>query len=86
MEADMRRGVAAVGAVLAAGLIIERIRSRLAQDVRLSDRPEAYCLTCKARREIDNPEAQLMRNLRTGVKGSCPVCGKGLFSVTSSAA
>jgi hypothetical protein len=82
----MRRGVAAAGAVLVAGIIIERIRSRTGRDVRQADRPEAYCLTCKTRRQIDNPRAQLMSNLRTGIKGSCPVCGRGLFSVGNKAA
>lgn len=82
----MRRGVAAVGAVLVAGLIIERIRAGTAPDGQHGDRPEAYCLTCKTRRQIHNPQAQLMKNLRTGVKGSCPVCGRGLFSVGSKAA
>ena len=88
----MRRGVAAVGTVLAASLIIQRIRiaTRGHSVIDEADLPEgspvAYCLSCGAVRPIENPQTMVMKNQRTGIKGSCPVCGKGLVTLGSKAA
>jgi hypothetical protein len=86
----MRRGVAAVGTVLAASLIIQRIRvatrGHSGGDYELADGLTAYCLSCGANRPIENPQTMLMKNQRTGIKGSCPVCGKGLVTLGSKAA
>jgi Domain of unknown function (DUF5679) len=88
----MRRGIAAVGAVIAAGLVIERIRelhghaASAPHVLPAMPEPTAYCLHCKASRRMDDPHSVVMKNGRPGTKGHCPVCGRGLASVASVAA
>jgi hypothetical protein len=36
---------------------------------------EAYCLKCKTKREIKDPEAVTLKNGRPATKGTCSVCG-----------
>ncbi len=36
---------------------------------------EGYCLKCKAKREIVNPEAAFLSNARPTTRGTCSVCG-----------
>ncbi|MFN8448823.1 MAG: type I DNA topoisomerase [Anaerolineae bacterium] len=40
---------------------------------------EAYCVKCKTKREIANPQATYTSNGTPGTKGTCPVCGTTLF-------
>ncbi len=40
---------------------------------------EAYCVKCKTKREIANPQPTFTSRGTPGVKGSCPVCGTTLF-------
>ena len=40
---------------------------------------EAYCVKCKAKREIVDPEATFTTAGTPATKGRCPVCGIGLF-------
>lgn len=42
---------------------------------------EAYCVKCKAKREMKNPENTTMKNGKPAVKGTCPVCGTGMFKI-----
>lgn len=42
---------------------------------------EAYCVKCRAKREIKNPEQVTMKNGRPATKGTCPVCGTALFRI-----
>lgn len=46
-------------------------------------RMEAYCVKCKQKREIKNPQAYLMKNRRPAVKGTCEVCGTKVFRIGS---
>ena len=39
----------------------------------------AYCLGCKAHREIKNPEQVRMKNGRSSVRGECVMCGRKVF-------
>jgi DNA topoisomerase I len=39
----------------------------------------AYCVKCKTKREIENPQAVYTQNGTPGTKGVCPVCGTSLF-------
>ena len=41
---------------------------------------QAYCVKCKTKREMKNPEATTMKNGRKATKGTCPVCGTKLFT------
>ncbi len=40
---------------------------------------EAYCVKCKTKREIANPQPTFTSRGTPGVKGTCPVCGTTLF-------
>ena len=40
---------------------------------------QAYCLKCRASREISNPKAITMKNGRPATQGTCPVCGTKVF-------
>ena len=40
---------------------------------------EAYCVKCKTKREIANPQAVYTSRGAPGTKGTCPVCGTALF-------
>ena len=42
---------------------------------------QAYCVKCKAKREMKNPKATKMKNDRKATKGVCPVCGTGLYRI-----
>src|SRR4051812_3601667 len=40
---------------------------------------EAYCVKCKTKREIANPQPVYTSRGTPGTKGNCPVCGTTLF-------
>jgi DNA topoisomerase I len=40
---------------------------------------EAYCVKCKTKREIANPQPTFTEKGTPGTKGACPVCGTTLF-------
>lgn len=42
---------------------------------------EAYCVKCKAKREIQNPQNVIMKNGKKAVTGRCPVCGTKMFRI-----
>ena len=42
---------------------------------------EAYCVKCKAKREMTNPTNITMKNGRKAAKGTCPNCGTGMFKI-----
>ncbi len=42
---------------------------------------EAYCVKCKAKREVKNPEQVTMKNGKHALKGKCPVCGTSVFRI-----
>ena len=41
---------------------------------------DAYCVKCKAKREIKNAEQVVLKNGRSATKGTCPVCGTKVFT------
>jgi len=43
--------------------------------------PEAYCVKCKASREIKNPQNVTLKNGKAAIKGVCPVCGTSVFRI-----
>ena len=45
---------------------------------------EAYCVKCKAKREMNNPQAWTMKNGKPATKGSCPVCSTVMNVIGSS--
>jgi len=44
-------------------------------------RMEAYCVKCKAKREMKNPEKTTMKNGKQATKGTCPTCGTKMFKI-----
>lgn len=46
---------------------------------------EAYCVKCKAKREMKDPAQITMPakggGTRPAMKGTCPVCGTGMFRI-----
>jgi len=45
----------------------------------------AYCVKCKAKREMKNPQEVEMKGkggvVRRAMKGTCPVCGTTMFRI-----
>jgi len=46
---------------------------------------QAYCVKCKAKRDIQNPENVTMKNGRAAMKGTCKVCGTKVFRIMGNA-
>ena len=46
---------------------------------------EGYCVKCKAKRTMSNEEKTEIRKkgggTRPAMKGTCPVCGTGMFKI-----
>ena len=42
---------------------------------------EAYCVKCRARREIKDPKAITFKNGRPATQGACSVCGTKMFRI-----
>ncbi len=42
---------------------------------------EAYCVKCKAKREVKNPQNIKMKNGKPALSGLCPVCGTKVFRI-----
>ena len=41
---------------------------------------QAYCMKCRAQREIKNPKSIVLKNKRPATQGVCPVCGTRALS------
>ncbi len=46
---------------------------------------EAYCVKCKSKQEIQNPQAITMKNGRPATQGTCPVCNTKVFRIGATA-
>ncbi len=46
---------------------------------------EAYCVKCKAKREMVDATEVVMKNGRKAMKGKCPVCGTGMYRIMGKA-
>ncbi len=42
---------------------------------------QAYCVKCRAKREIKDPKVVTMKNGKKAVTGVCPVCGTKLYRI-----
>ncbi len=42
---------------------------------------EAYCVKCKKKVTVKNPEKIIMKNKRPATKGTCPNCGTKVFKI-----
>ena len=45
---------------------------------------EAYCVKCRSKREISNPQAITMKNGKPATSGTCPSCGTKVFRIGAS--
>ncbi|HEY3298207.1 MAG TPA: DUF5679 domain-containing protein [Armatimonadota bacterium] len=42
---------------------------------------EAYCVKCKAKREMKNAQPVVMKNNKPATTGICPTCGTKMFKI-----
>lgn len=42
-----------------------------------------YCVKCRAKKEVDNPEQVTMKNGKPALKSKCPTCGTGMYKIGS---
>ncbi|MDH3618217.1 MAG: DUF5679 domain-containing protein [Nitrosopumilus sp.] len=42
---------------------------------------QAYCVKCRAKRDIKDPKETTLKNGRPAVKGTCPKCGTNVFRI-----
>lgn len=42
---------------------------------------EAYCVKCKAKREVKNPTSITMKNGKPATSGTCATCGTKVFKI-----
>jgi len=52
-----------------------------ATDVVSTSVVEAYCVKCKKKVPMQNPQGIIMKNGRPALRGTCPVCGTGLHRI-----
>jgi hypothetical protein len=45
---------------------------------------QAYCVKCKAKKEMKNPKEITMKNGRPATQGVCPTCGTKMFRIGKS--
>ncbi|MEE9202674.1 MAG: DUF5679 domain-containing protein [Dehalococcoidia bacterium] len=43
--------------------------------------PQAYCMKCRTKREMKNPEKVTLKNGRPATRGTCPNCGTKIFRI-----
>jgi Zn finger protein HypA/HybF involved in hydrogenase expression len=42
---------------------------------------EAYCVKCKAKRQMNDPKEVTMKNGKKATQGICPTCGTKMFKI-----
>gem|GEM_PF-324965 len=42
---------------------------------------QAYCVKCRAKKEVRNPKSIVMKNGRPATQGVCPTCGTKVFRI-----
>jgi len=45
---------------------------------------QAYCMKCRAKREMSNAKSITMKNGKLATQGICPVCGTKMFRIGKS--
>ena len=49
--------------------------------LRKEEQMQAYCMKCRAKKEIKNPKSIVMKNKRPATQGVCPTCGTKVFRI-----
>jgi hypothetical protein len=44
---------------------------------------QAYCVKCRAKKDMKNEQKITMKNGKNALKGVCPDCGTGMFRIVS---
>lgn len=44
----------------------------------------AYCVKCKQKRDMNNPQPVTFKNNKQGISGTCPVCGVKMVRIVAS--
>jgi len=76
--------VRAMGRWFSRGRLLPRTRLRLVDSTKYrwsKDTMEAYCVKCKAKVEIKDPQSITMKNGRPATTGSCPKCSTKVFRI-----
>ena len=47
------------------------------------DKMQAYCVKCRAKREMKDTKSITMKNGKPATQGVCPVCGTKMFRIGS---
>jgi RNase P subunit RPR2 len=42
---------------------------------------DAYCVKCRAKKEMKGAKAIVMKNKRPATSGTCPTCGTKMFKI-----
>ena len=42
---------------------------------------ELFCMKCRAKKTVENPEEVTMKNGRKAIKAPCPDCGTNMFKI-----
>ena len=42
---------------------------------------QAYCVKCRASKDINNPSQITLKNGRPATQGTCPTCGTKVFRI-----
>jgi predicted RNA-binding Zn-ribbon protein involved in translation (DUF1610 family) len=42
---------------------------------------QGYCVKCKAKQEMKNPQQVTLKNGKKATKGTCPKCGTKMFRI-----
>jgi Zn finger protein HypA/HybF involved in hydrogenase expression len=45
---------------------------------------QAYCMKCRAKKEMKDPKSIVMKNKRPATQGVCPTCGTKVFRIGKS--
>ena len=45
---------------------------------------EAYCMKCREKCQVQNPEPVTMKNGRPATRGTCDTCGTSVFKIGKS--
>jgi len=40
-----------------------------------------WCVKCQAKREFVDPIEVILKNKKRAIKGTCPICSKGMFTI-----
>jgi RNase P subunit RPR2 len=42
---------------------------------------EGYCVKCRAKKEMQNPQQITLKNGKPATTGTCPTCGTKMFKI-----